>query len=174
MAQIGTFTTNDTGQFTGTIKTLTLNVKAIIRSAAKDNDKAPDFRVFAGTVEFGAAWKKTSREDRDYLSLKLDDPSFPAPIYATLIEGEDGEFPPRHGAAGFSPDRIEKKGVPDPSLPAAPRRADRRSRGPGFALAAAIGSDDHGRRDRARRQGARGQPLPQHRPGRTLCRPGRC
>jgi len=92
MAQIGTFTTNETGQFTGTIKTLTLNVKAIIRSAAKDNDKAPDFRVFAGTVEFGAAWKKTSREDRDYLSLKLDDPSFPAPIYATLIEGEDGEF----------------------------------------------------------------------------------
>src|SRR5206468_5056073 len=24
--------------------------------------------------------------ERDYLSVKLDDPSFPAPIYATLIE----------------------------------------------------------------------------------------
>ncbi|VVB50226.1 hypothetical protein RHCH11_RHCH11_04144 [Beijerinckiaceae bacterium RH CH11] len=44
-------------------------------------------------MEFGAAWKKTSGEGRDYLSVKLDDPSFPAPIYATLIEGEDaGNF----------------------------------------------------------------------------------
>jgi uncharacterized protein (DUF736 family) len=40
-------------------------------------------------VEFGAAWKKTSGEGRDYLSVKLDDPSFPAPIYATLVEEED-------------------------------------------------------------------------------------
>ena len=40
-------------------------------------------------MEFGAAWKKTSGEGREYLSVKLDDPSFPAPIYATLIEGED-------------------------------------------------------------------------------------
>jgi uncharacterized protein (DUF736 family) len=30
--------------------------------------------------------------ERDYLSIKLDDPSFPAPIYATLIgvEGQEG------------------------------------------------------------------------------------
>ncbi|RWE05524.1 MAG: DUF736 family protein, partial [Mesorhizobium sp.] len=44
-------------------------------------------------VELGAAWQKVSREtERDYLSVKLDDPSFPAPIYATLIEveGEEG------------------------------------------------------------------------------------
>jgi uncharacterized protein (DUF736 family) len=29
--------------------------------------------------------------DREYLSVKLDDPSFPAPIYASLVkdEGED-------------------------------------------------------------------------------------
>jgi len=40
-------------------------------------------------AEFGAAWKKTSNEGREYLSVKLDDPSFPAPIYATLVEGED-------------------------------------------------------------------------------------
>ncbi len=44
-------------------------------------------------MEFGAAWKKTSGEGRNYLSVKLDDPSFPAPIYATLVEGEDeGSF----------------------------------------------------------------------------------
>jgi uncharacterized protein (DUF736 family) len=32
-------------------------------------------------AEFGAAWKKTVRDsDCEYLSVKLDDPSFPAPI----------------------------------------------------------------------------------------------
>ena len=91
MAQIGTFTRGENGALTGTIKTLTLNVKAVIRPSEKDNDKAPDYRVFAGQVEFGAAWKKTSREEREYLSMKLDDPSFPAPIYASLVEGEKGE-----------------------------------------------------------------------------------
>ena len=33
--------------------------------------------------------KKTSGEGREYFSVKLDDPSFPAPIYATLIESEE-------------------------------------------------------------------------------------
>src|SRR3546814_6094339 len=28
----------------------------------------------------------------EYLSLKLDDPSFPAPIYATLTQGDNGEY----------------------------------------------------------------------------------
>ena len=47
--------------------------------------------MFNAATEFGAAWKKTSREGRDYLSLKLDDPSFPAPIYASLVAGDDSE-----------------------------------------------------------------------------------
>jgi uncharacterized protein (DUF736 family) len=40
-------------------------------------------------VEFGHAWKKTSREGGHYLSVKLDDPSFPAPIYDTLVEADE-------------------------------------------------------------------------------------
>jgi uncharacterized protein (DUF736 family) len=91
MATIGTFTQDDAGNYNGSIKTLTLNVKqATFRKVDKDNDKAPDFRIFCGSTEFGAAWKKTSREDRAYLSVKLDDPSFPAPIYASLVEADDG------------------------------------------------------------------------------------
>jgi uncharacterized protein (DUF736 family) len=91
MATIGSFHKQDDGAFTGAIKTLTLNVKsAQFRPADKENDKAPDFRIFSGQTEFGAAWKKTSRENREYLSVKLDDPSFPAPIYASLVEAEDG------------------------------------------------------------------------------------
>src|SRR3546814_2751193 len=43
--------------------------------------------------DLGAAWKKTSREGRDYISVKLDDPSFPAPVYATLSETDTvGEY----------------------------------------------------------------------------------
>jgi len=30
------------------------------------------------------------REQRDHLSVKLDDPSFKAPIYANLVQDEDG------------------------------------------------------------------------------------
>lgn len=86
MATIGTFTKADNGNFTGTIKTATLNLKTTIRPVDKESDKAPDYRVAAASVELGAGWKKTSREQRDYLTVKLDDPSFPAPIYATLVE----------------------------------------------------------------------------------------
>ena len=74
MATIGTFTKLEDGSLSGAIKTLTLNVKAAqFRPVDKDNDKAPDYRIFAGAVEFGAAWKKTSRENVGYLSVKLDD-----------------------------------------------------------------------------------------------------
>jgi uncharacterized protein (DUF736 family) len=91
MAAIGTFTKDDAGNYNGAIKTLTLNVKqATFRKVEKDNDKAPDFRIFSGQTEFGAAWMKTSREDRAYLSVKLDDPSFVAPIYASLVEADEG------------------------------------------------------------------------------------
>ena len=87
MATIGTFTKSG-DSFSGAVKTLNINAKSTIKPAEKASDKAPDYRIFQGSVEFGAAWRKTSGEGRDYLSVKLDDPSFPAPIYATLVEGE--------------------------------------------------------------------------------------
>jgi uncharacterized protein (DUF736 family) len=42
-------------------------------------------------AEIGAAWSKRSTEGRDYLSVKLDDPSFVAPIYANLFDDQDAE-----------------------------------------------------------------------------------
>jgi uncharacterized protein (DUF736 family) len=92
MATIGTFTASDNG-YTGSIKTLTLNIKAKLVASEKDNDKAPDYRIYAGVTEFGAAWTKTARDsEREYLSVKLDDPTFPAPIYASLVkvDGDEG------------------------------------------------------------------------------------
>ena len=91
MATIGTFIASGNG-FTGTVKTLSLNVKAKLVLVERSNEKSPDFRILAGNVEFGAAWKKTSERGSEYLSVKLDDPSFAAPIFATLstVEGEEG------------------------------------------------------------------------------------
>lgn len=91
MPQIGTFARDDNGTFYGTIRTIALNLEAVIRPSEKESEKAPDYRVFAGPIEFGAAWKKVSRESREYLSVKVDDPSFAAPIYASLIDMENGE-----------------------------------------------------------------------------------
>jgi len=93
MAIIGHFTAPKDGGWEGTIQTLSINTK--VRLVPNDNqssDKAPAFRVFAGKSELGAAWKARSQGDdpRDYLSLKLEDPSLHETISAALFEAEDG------------------------------------------------------------------------------------
>lgn len=92
MAQIGSFSRDESGVYTGTIRTLTLKVKATLRPSPKENDKAPDYRVMADGVEIGAGWLREARETgAEYLSLKLDDPSLASPIYATLVQGDNGD-----------------------------------------------------------------------------------
>ena len=93
MATIGSFKKvgND---YHGEIATLSLKAKGvrIVAESNPSNDKAPSHRVFVGReVEIGAAWRRTSKDNRSYHSVKLDDPSFTAPIYANLFEGDDGE-----------------------------------------------------------------------------------
>jgi uncharacterized protein (DUF736 family) len=92
MANIGTFKKSG-DKFQGEIVTISLQKKnvTIVPEPASDNDNAPSHRVFVGAAEIGGAWSKTSKEGRDYLSIKLDDPSFNAPIFASLFEGEDGK-----------------------------------------------------------------------------------
>ncbi|ABS66015.1 protein of unknown function DUF736 [Xanthobacter versatilis] len=93
MATIGTFKKSGANEFTGQIVTLSVQAKnvRIVPEANRSGDNAPSHRVFVGRVEIGAAWSKRSNEGRDYLGLKLDDPSFTAPIYANLFDDEDGE-----------------------------------------------------------------------------------
>ena len=92
MANIGTFTKSGDG-YKGEIVTMSVQTKnvRIIPEPASDNDNAPSHRVFVGRAEIGAAWTKRSNEGRDYLSVKLDDPSFTAPIFANLFDDEDGK-----------------------------------------------------------------------------------
>jgi uncharacterized protein (DUF736 family) len=90
MANIGTFTAEKDG-FTGTLRTLTLNVKVkLVPNDKGGKEHAPDFRLQAAGHDIGAAWKKTSEAGREYLSVTLDDPSFPTAVYARLIEGTNG------------------------------------------------------------------------------------
>ena len=90
MANIGNFTAQK-DSFSGTVRTLTLNVKVKFVPNDKESENAPDYRILAaGNYEIGAAWKKVSKAERPYLSATLDDPSFPATIYARLVEAEDG------------------------------------------------------------------------------------
>ena len=52
MATIGNFTVNGNG-FVGTVKTLALGtVKAKIVAAERTSEKAPDYRIFAGTIDY--------------------------------------------------------------------------------------------------------------------------
>lgn len=92
MANIGNFTRTATG-FKGEIITMSVQQKnvRIIAETDQSNENAPSHRVFVGRAEIGAAWSKQSQEGRDYLSVKLDDPSFSAPIYANLFADDDGE-----------------------------------------------------------------------------------
>ncbi len=89
MSTIGTFTHQDNG-YSGTLRTLSINTKCKIVPTEKDGANGPDFRVLAGTTEIGAAWKRQSKASREYLSVRIDDPIFPAPVDARLIDGEDG------------------------------------------------------------------------------------
>jgi uncharacterized protein (DUF736 family) len=91
MASIGTF--KKSGQeFQGEIRTLSVQARVrIVPEANRANDNAPSHRVFVGRAEIGAAWSKRSNDGRDYLSVKLDDPSFTSPIYANLFDEPDGE-----------------------------------------------------------------------------------
>ncbi|MCI4185544.1 DUF736 domain-containing protein [Dickeya dianthicola] len=90
MANIGIFTADKDG-FTGTLRTLTLNVKVkLVPNDKGSSENVPDFRMQAASHDIGAAWKKISQAERPYVSVSLDDPSFPATVYARLIEGEDG------------------------------------------------------------------------------------
>jgi uncharacterized protein (DUF736 family) len=92
MANIGSFKKSG-NEYQGEIVTLSVQAKGvrIVPETNRASDNAPSHRVYVKRIEIGACWSKRSAEGRDYLSVKLDDPSFPAPIYANLFDDEDGE-----------------------------------------------------------------------------------
>jgi uncharacterized protein (DUF736 family) len=84
--------------YTGSIYGLGFNVPYVVFSPvpAKQGN-GPDFVVLGaiseddgGEFEIGAAWKKTSKKGRAYLSVKLDSPTLAAPINCGLTTQLDG------------------------------------------------------------------------------------
>ena len=72
MPAIGYVRRTDTG-FEGQIKTLSIQAAiSIVRNKSKTADSQPDYKVFTGSVEIGAAWIRTARSSgAPYVSLSL-------------------------------------------------------------------------------------------------------
>jgi uncharacterized protein (DUF736 family) len=89
MAIIGNFTREGT-RFTGSIRTFTFHLAYVTVEpfANKRGEKSPDYRVLcdsSGLGEIGAAWKRTGKT-QEYLSVRIDDPTFAAPMDCRLVK----------------------------------------------------------------------------------------
>lgn len=105
MSTIGYFKKFGENGYVGEITTLTMrvsSVKIVEMDSAEgvDAGKLPTHRVYVGRAEIGAGWSKKSEDGSEYLSLKLDDPSFNAPIYANLFADSDTDA--GEGPTGFT------------------------------------------------------------------------
>jgi uncharacterized protein (DUF736 family) len=91
---VGTFSyDSECDTYYGEIITLTLQRSYVeFRPTGKSGDREPDYRIVqqrdGATVEFGAAWKRSSERGRDFLSVMLDDPALPATFYAALFPSD--------------------------------------------------------------------------------------
>jgi len=87
LALIGIFTPTKEGGWTGTVRTLAIDIKVkFVPNDNRSNDRAPIFRIYTGQSEIGAAWVGTARANTspEYFDVKLDDPTWAEPVWATL------------------------------------------------------------------------------------------
>ena len=90
---LGTFTKQQDGSFSGTIRTLNVTATLTIAPAAKQSDKSPDFRIYAGNgqrYEVGAGWSQIAKQSNEtYLNLRIGAPEFgPNWLRARLVKLE--------------------------------------------------------------------------------------
>lgn len=88
MTTIGTFR-RDGEDFVGRVSTLMIDATVRLVAVEKVSASAPTFRAFVGEAECGAAWRPTDPASSAVLNVKLDDPTWPDPIHARLMAGED-------------------------------------------------------------------------------------
>src|SRR4051794_23466666 len=73
---LGTFSKQDNGTFTGTLRTLNVSAAISIVPVDKHSDNAPDYRVYAGQrYEVGAGWSQVAKSSGETKSA----PPRPAP-----------------------------------------------------------------------------------------------
>jgi uncharacterized protein (DUF736 family) len=93
VAKIGNFNKNPDGSFDGEIVTLSVQAKnvRIVPEASRLGGSTPSYRIMVGLAEIGLGSAKADESGRTHIALKLDDPSFAAPIYANLSEDAESE-----------------------------------------------------------------------------------
>jgi uncharacterized protein (DUF736 family) len=88
---IGNFELVD-GSYLGLIEMLGTSTTAVFKA----QERGPDYVIVCpqqgSDIEFGAAWKRTSRDRKPYLSVRLDSPMLPEPINCALLEQEGGTY----------------------------------------------------------------------------------
>ena len=83
---IGTFT-KAAGKLSGTLSSYLGSAKVTFQP----NEKGPDFTLIDQTgCELGVAWSRTSKAGKEYISVKLDSPTWPAAINAALFADKQG------------------------------------------------------------------------------------
>lgn len=97
--------------YTGDIVALSFEKRGVVfNPVEKNGEKEPDYRVTVpaegGSVELGAAWKRTSERGQDFVSVSLDGPLLAGPFNAAL-------FPDREGNATLVWTRPKKKAKAD-------------------------------------------------------------
>jgi len=112
MSLIGQFSRTRTG-YAGRIRTLAIDIDVVLVPAEhSDADNAPDYRIHLGSdedgAEVGAGWKRTGDKAGNYVSLQIDDPTFPQPIRANLFQSADDK-----SAWGLHWNRPPKRGERD-------------------------------------------------------------
>jgi uncharacterized protein (DUF736 family) len=91
---IGRFSLARNGGWTGCVRTLAIDAKMqLVPNDNRDAPNAPIFRAMVGQFHVGDAWaaRSAGAEPRDYLRVRLDDPSLGASINAALFPDEDGQ-----------------------------------------------------------------------------------
>lgn len=91
MSVIGQFRREGDG-FVGRVSTLAFDASLRLVPTDRGAPKGPQFLVLKGDVQVGAAWR-AGETSGAVLNLKLDDPTWAAPLKARLMAAEDGVLP---------------------------------------------------------------------------------
>jgi len=98
MAQsLGTVTKRENGGYEGALAMMTLSTKiTIIPNEAKENERQPDFRIYASRGgEIGGGWKRIGKNSgKPYVSLTFAHPAFGEKrVFANLARaaGQDSD-----------------------------------------------------------------------------------
>lgn len=80
--------------FVGQIHFIGQNVELVFWPREKKGEFSPDFDIYKESYLVGSDWRRRTLDTgKDYLSVKLDDPTFVAPIYARLLDKDaHGKF----------------------------------------------------------------------------------